>query len=426
MRCVAHRALVVATSCDQALRNHLQEDAARVHGHAVLVSPIDSAKFPAAAAVVEVLKEAVPGATPCVGLNGIAAILLGEPNRLQVPLAAVRRLHVSACDQSLGGLQRAKAQRGAVRRVERDLFAIGDTSSTESKGRSLLRVPSLGRGRSLHLLNIRSGIQSSTEKWPMLFGRLPDLHEVGTSARVWVPRSPSPDRGRPESGMEGSRSCGLLPDCRQHTRNPVTRSAARAIQPSAKGGDFRSRARYLSSRWKIASCKNRPESHELSMSYSISTLLTRNLHDVFGENDPERRRAAIDELYTEDVVFYDPSKGVYRGRDEIDRIAGAIKATHPDFSYQLIAEPEEVGDGGRVAVGIGPPWRCASLRRNGFHHRPGRPDCRHLSFFRQAALRWALSCATVTPPDPFELPSHLLVCRCSVHVNLRVSQIAPV
>jgi hypothetical protein len=39
-----------------------------------------------------------------------------------------------------------------------------------------------------------------------------------------------------------------------------------------------------------------------AMSHSISTLLTRNLHDVFGENDPERRRAAIDELYTEDVV----------------------------------------------------------------------------------------------------------------------------
>jgi hypothetical protein len=26
-------------------------------------------------------------------------------------------------------------------------------------------------------------------------------------------------------------------------------------------------------------------------------------------------------------VFYDPNNGVYRGRDEIDRIAGAIKAT---------------------------------------------------------------------------------------------------
>ena len=86
------------------------------------------------------------------------------------------------------------------------------------------------------------------------------------------------------------------------------------------------------------------------MSHSISTLLKRNLQDVFGEGDPERRRAAIDEIYTEDVVFYDPSKGVYRGRDEIDRIAGAIKATHPDFQYQPIAEPEEVGNGGRV------PW----------------------------------------------------------------------
>jgi ketosteroid isomerase-like protein len=65
------------------------------------------------------------------------------------------------------------------------------------------------------------------------------------------------------------------------------------------------------------------------MSNSISILLIRNLRDVFGENDPERRRAAIDEFYTEDVVFYDPSKGVYSGRDEIDRIAGAIKRLIP-------------------------------------------------------------------------------------------------
>ena len=42
------------------------------------------------------------------------------------------------------------------------------------------------------------------------------------------------------------------------------------------------------------------------MSYSISTLLTHNLHDDFGENGPARRRAAIDEIFTEDCVFYDP------------------------------------------------------------------------------------------------------------------------
>jgi len=85
------------------------------------------------------------------------------------------------------------------------------------------------------------------------------------------------------------------------------------------------------------------------MSNSISTLLTRNLSDVFGENDAARRRAAIDELYTEDCVFYEPN-GVYRGRADIDRVAGAIKATHPDFQYQIIAPPEELGDTGRV------PW----------------------------------------------------------------------
>ena len=84
------------------------------------------------------------------------------------------------------------------------------------------------------------------------------------------------------------------------------------------------------------------------MPQSVSTLLTRNLHDVFGEDDPARRRTAIDEIFTEDCVFYDPGKGVHRGRDAIDRVAAAIKATHPDFRYRPIAEPEELGDGGRI------------------------------------------------------------------------------
>jgi hypothetical protein len=39
---------------------------------------------------------------------------------------------------------------------------------------------------------------------------------------------------------------------------------------------------------------------ENTMSNSISTLLLRNLSDVFGENDPVRRRAAIDEIFHED------------------------------------------------------------------------------------------------------------------------------
>src|SRR5260370_35849282 len=85
-----------------------------------------------------------------------------------------------------------------------------------------------------------------------------------------------------------------------------------------------------------------------AMLYSISTVLIRNLRDVFGENDPARRRAAIDESYAEDCVFYDPSKGVYRGRDEVDRIAGAVKATHPECRYQPITEPVESDNVGLV------------------------------------------------------------------------------
>jgi hypothetical protein len=103
-----------------------------------------------------------------------------------------------------------------------------------------------------------------------------------------------------------------------------------------------------------------------AMPYSISTLLTRNLQDVFGENDPARRRAAIDEIYTEDVVFYEPSKTVYRGRDEIDRIAGAFRAKHPDFRYHPIAEPEEIGDGGRIRWVEGRPGEAPAIAGSDF------------------------------------------------------------
>jgi hypothetical protein len=99
---------------------------------------------------------------------------------------------------------------------------------------------------------------------------------------------------------------------------------------------------------------------------SISTLLTRNLHDVFGENDPARRRAAIDEIFAEDCVFYDPNKGAHRGRDEIDRVAGAIKATHPDFRYQVIAGPEERGDSGRVQWVSGRPGEAPAYAGTDF------------------------------------------------------------
>ncbi|HEY2139486.1 MAG TPA: nuclear transport factor 2 family protein [Chthoniobacterales bacterium] len=110
--------------------------------------------------------------------------------------------------------------------------------------------------------------------------------------------------------------------------------------------------------------KRQTKRHALSS--SISTLLTRNLNDVFGENDPARRRAAIEEIFTEDCVFYDPSGGVYRGRDAIDQIAGKLRTTHSDFRYQPIGEPEELGDAGRVRWVEGRPGEAPTIAGTDF------------------------------------------------------------
>ena len=66
------------------------------------------------------------------------------------------------------------------------------------------------------------------------------------------------------------------------------------------------------------------------------------------------------------AVFYDPNSGVHRGRDEIDRIAGAIRATHPDFRYQPIAEPEELGNSGRLLWVAGRPGEAPAYAGTDF------------------------------------------------------------
>src|SRR5260221_1049330 len=108
------------------------------------------------------------------------------------------------------------------------------------------------------------------------------------------------------------------------------------------------------------------------MSYSISTLMLRNLSDVFAEIDPVRRRKAIEEIWHEDGVFYDPNSGPHRGRDEIERIAGKVKATHPDFRYQPISAPEEIGDAGPVRRVSGTPGKPPAYARTAFRVAPHR------------------------------------------------------
>lgn len=91
----------------------------------------------------------------------------------------------------------------------------------------------------------------------------------------------------------------------------------------------------------------------------------RNLNDVFGEVDPARRRAAINEIYDEECVLNEPG-GIHRGRDEIDSVAGVVTTAFPDHRYQRLAEPEELGDGGRVKWVKGIPGKAPAIAGTDF------------------------------------------------------------
>jgi SnoaL-like domain len=85
----------------------------------------------------------------------------------------------------------------------------------------------------------------------------------------------------------------------------------------------------------------------------IETLLLRNLQEVFGEGDPTRRRAAIENLYTEDCTVLLPI-GRYVGHAALDQVAGELRTSHPSFVYTPHRPPQAVQDGGRLAWGSGP------------------------------------------------------------------------
>jgi SnoaL-like protein len=86
----------------------------------------------------------------------------------------------------------------------------------------------------------------------------------------------------------------------------------------------------------------------------IHELLNRNLQEVFGAGDAGRRRAAIEELYTDDCVLYAPP-GVFVGHAALDKFADDLRATHPDFAYTPHGKPQALHNAGRLAWGSGPP-----------------------------------------------------------------------
>jgi hypothetical protein len=55
---------------------------------------------------------------------------------------------------------------------------------------------------------------------------------------------------------------------------------------------------------------------------------------IWNEHDPARRRAEIDDLWTEDATYVDPL-AVAEGRDAIDATIAAVQGQFPDFTFRL-------------------------------------------------------------------------------------------
>ena len=89
------------------------------------------------------------------------------------------------------------------------------------------------------------------------------------------------------------------------------------------------------------------------MANTIENLITRNLLEVFGERDAEKRRSAIAELWAYDGVFADPH-GRYVGHTELNEAVSQLHARFPGFVFRPTGAPQSFYDVGRLAWGHGP------------------------------------------------------------------------
>jgi len=90
------------------------------------------------------------------------------------------------------------------------------------------------------------------------------------------------------------------------------------------------------------------------MSDSIENLLIRNLHEVFGERNLARLRAAIEAIFDRDCLFSDP-RGRHVGHRSLEAAVVALQAQFPDHVFSQIGSVDALQDSGRLAWAFGPP-----------------------------------------------------------------------
>jgi hypothetical protein len=93
----------------------------------------------------------------------------------------------------------------------------------------------------------------------------------------------------------------------------------------------------------------------------IPDLMRANLLEVFGERDPQRRRAAIGRTYRPDVTFSDPEE-VVRGHDALDAKAQRILDESPGFVFSPTGPVQVVQDLAYLPWGFGPEGAAPVVR----------------------------------------------------------------
>jgi hypothetical protein len=88
---------------------------------------------------------------------------------------------------------------------------------------------------------------------------------------------------------------------------------------------------------------------------ALGQLMARNVLEIFGERDSERRRSVIDELYTEDCTFNDFETDEQSvGRDALNAKVEHLLEGAPGLVFRLAEPAQVIRDLGRVRWQFGP------------------------------------------------------------------------
>jgi hypothetical protein len=97
------------------------------------------------------------------------------------------------------------------------------------------------------------------------------------------------------------------------------------------------------------------------MERNLAYLLPESMHRVFEEADPDKREAAIADLWDEDGIFIDP-EGVHQGYKELSAAVTALQRLNPGSVFKMTSPVEEQFGVGRVSWEYGPPGRAAIVK----------------------------------------------------------------